>query len=101
MATGVLSNPPVLNGPPQGRRHSSFEPTAPTKPLNTHDPLRASTAGGSYDPRRGSTASSRKTSDTPSWLTAMNERNASVSSAPETRRHSVIDGLFGRRKSKD
>jgi len=79
---GSIKAPVVSND----RRHSSFHPQT------------TSTS------RTGSTSSSRKGSDTPSWLTAMNERNNSIASTKEERKGSVVGelkGLFGRKKSKD
>ncbi len=73
---------------PADRRHSSYNPNTVPSPPNS---------------RLGSTSSQRKGSDTPVWLTTMNERNNSVSSE-NSRKGSVvgeIKGLFGRKKSKD
>jgi hypothetical protein len=75
------------------RRHSSFHPTTPASPNSTPTP-----------PRRGSTSSQRRGSDTPTWLTAIQERNSALGATAEPRKGSVvgeIKGLFGRRKSKD
>jgi hypothetical protein len=76
-----------------GRRHSSFHPKTPNSPNSTPSAS-----------RKGSTSSQRKGSDTPSWLTAIQERDNSLGGGSEPRKSSVvgeIKGLFGRRKSQD
>jgi hypothetical protein len=75
------------------RRHSSFHPKTPNSPNSTPSAS-----------RKGSTSSQRKGSDTPSWFTAIQERDNSLGGGSEPRKGSVvgeIKGLFGRRKSKD
>jgi hypothetical protein len=75
------------------RRHSSFHPKTPNLPNSTPSAS-----------RKGSTSSQRKGSDTPAWLTAIQERDNSLGGGSEPRKGSVvgeIKGLFGRRKSKD
>jgi hypothetical protein len=75
------------------RRHSSFHPKTPNSPNSTPSA-----------PRKGSTSSQRKGSDTPSWFTAIQERDNSLGGGSEPRKGSVVEeikGLFGRRKSKD
>lgn len=79
----------LLHVEPTDRRHSSFHPSPAPSPSHS---------------RQGSESSQRKGSDPPAWLLAMNERNNSVSSAPESRKSSVVGdlkGLFGRKKTKD
>lgn len=75
------------------RRHSSVEPKTPAS-AHTTPP----------SSRNGSTSSQRKGSDTPAWLTAIQERDSALGAGTESRKGSVVGelkGLFGRRKSKD
>jgi hypothetical protein len=86
---GSLSSAPAA----VDRRHSSFQPKTPASPNSTPTPS-----------RKGSTSSQRKGSDTPAWLTSIQERDSSLGSGSEPRKGSVVGelkGLFGRRKSKD
>jgi hypothetical protein len=89
MGNGSLSNALAAGE----RRHSSFHPKTSNSPNSTPSA-----------PRKGSTSSRRKGSDTPSWLTAIQERDNSLGGGSESRKSSVvgeIKGLFGRRKSQD
>lgn len=75
------------------RRHSSFHPKTPASP---HSPPTAS--------RHSSTSSQRRGSDSPAWLTAIQERDKALGGEQEARKSSIvgeIKGLFGRRGSKD
>src|SRR3954453_6018084 len=101
--TTTASNGSLSSALAAGERgHSSFHPKNPNSlnsPNSSNSPNSTPNAS-----RKGSTSSRRKGSDTPAWLTAIQERDNSLGGGSEPRKGSVvgeIKGLFGRRKSKD
>ena len=85
---------PKLHPPPDRRHSSAHTAYGPSSPMTSRRPSATSSTAGN-----GSAGRKRSDGSTPSWLTAMQERDGDRST-PQ-RRKSSISSLFSRRKSTD